>query len=127
MTKGKSYDTKHPLSSIPPIFGILELGYNKTVFEISLNWKFNGKKRLGDYNLIEGIDNLEQTPYNSLTEGYYGNPEWHTFNMLANYKLKNNITLYLNIDNLLDVHYKEFASSISAPGRNVSVSLLVNI
>jgi hemoglobin/transferrin/lactoferrin receptor protein len=127
MTKGKSYDTKHPLSSIPPIFGILELGYNKTVFEISLNWKFNGKKRLGDYNLIEGIDNLEQTPYNSLTKGYYGNPEWHTFNMLANYKLKNNITLYLNIDNLLDVHYKEFASSISAPGRNVSVSLLVNI
>jgi hemoglobin/transferrin/lactoferrin receptor protein len=127
MTKGKSYDSKQPLSSIPPVFGMLEMGYSKNLCEISLNWKFNGKKRLEDYNLVEGIDNLEQTPFNSLTNSYYGNPEWYIFNLLANYKLKNNITLYLNIDNILDVHYKEFASSISAPGRNVSVSVLVNI
>ncbi len=127
LTKGKTYDTNQQLSSIPPIFGMLEIGFTENLFEINLNWKFNGKKRLEDYNLFEGIDNVEQTPYNSLTNSYYGTPEWHTFNLNANYKLKNNITLYLNIDNILDTHYKEFASAISAPGRNVSVSFLVNL
>ncbi|NLP57041.1 TonB-dependent siderophore receptor [Lutibacter sp. B1] len=125
-TKGKAYDTHEPLSSIPPLFGSLEFGIEKERFEAGLNWKFNAKKKEKDYNLIEGIDNVEQTPYNSATDSYYGVPSWSTFNLNANYKIKNNITLYLSIDNILDQHYKEFATSISAPGRNFSVSVLVN-
>jgi len=34
--------------------------------------------------------------------------------------------LFVNMDNILDSHYKEFASSISAAGRNVSLSFLVD-
>ena len=30
------------------------------------------------------------------------------------------------IDNIFDNHYKEFASGISAPGRNYSVLLIIN-
>ena len=126
-TKGKTYDTKLPLSSIPPLFGNLEIGFEKERFQANLNWKFNAKKRLEDYNLIEGIDNLEQTPYNSITDSYFGNPKWNTFSVNANYKLSNSFTIFLNVDNILDTHYKEFASSISAPGRNLSVTFLLKV
>lgn len=126
-TKGKAYDTNRPLSSIPPLFGLLECGFEKERFQLGVNLKFNTRKKLEDYNLIEGIDNIEQTPYNSLTNSYYGSPSWNTFNMNANYRVNSTITTYINIDNILDVHYKEFASSISAPGRNLFLAILINI
>jgi hemoglobin/transferrin/lactoferrin receptor protein len=126
-TKGKTYDTNLPLSSIPPLFGNIEFGFEKDRFQANLNWRFNAKKRLEDYNLIEGIDNIEQTPYNAQTDSYYGNPEWNTFGINANYKLSNSLTFYVNLDNIFDTHYKEFASSISAPGRNISISANLNI
>jgi hemoglobin/transferrin/lactoferrin receptor protein len=126
-TKGKAYDTKIPLSSIPPLFGLLEIGIEKERFQAGLNWKFNVRKQLKDYNLIEGIDNVDETPYNSLTDTYYGSPSWSTLNFNSNYRLNSTVTLYANIDNILDVHYKEFASSISAPGRNLFLSILINI
>ncbi|NOR28948.1 MAG: TonB-dependent receptor plug domain-containing protein [Lutibacter sp.] len=126
-TKGKAYDTNLPLSSIPPLFGDIEIGYQNDRLQTIFLWKFNAKKDIKDYNLIAGIDNEEQTPYNSITDTYYGNPGWSIFNFNTNYKLKNNITLFMNIDNIFDVHYKEFASAISSPGRNVSLSILLNL
>lgn len=126
-TKGKTYDTELPLSSIPPFFGDVEIGYEKDRFQVNLNFKFNAKKRLEDYNLIEGIDNLEQTPYNKLTEDYMGSPNWNTLNLNTSYKFSNSIMFFVNIDNIFDTHYKEFASSISAPGRNYSISVSLNI
>ncbi|MFK5959674.1 MAG: TonB-dependent receptor [Lutibacter sp.] len=126
-TKGKAYDTKLPLSSIPPLFGNLAISYHNQRFQAGFNWKFNAKKSIKDYNLIEGIDNEEQTPFNSLTNTYYGSPSWNTFSFNSNYRVNNSVTVFLNIDNMLDAHYKEFASAISASGRNLSISFLVNI
>lgn len=126
-TKGKTYDTNLPLSSIPPLFGSVEIAYEKERFQAGLYWKFNAKKRLKDYNLIEGIDNLEQTPFNLATNTYYGTPNWNTFNLNTNYKFNNKITFFVNIDNILDVHYKEFASAVNASGRNFSASILVSL
>ena len=125
-TKGKAYDTQLPLSSIPPLFGDFEVGFENNLFQASVLWKFNAKKRLQDYNLVEGIDNIEQTPFNTVTNNYYGNPAWSTVGIKANYKLKNNVSLFLNIDNIFDVHYKEFASAISAPGRHLLMAILIN-
>ena len=92
-----------------------------------MNWTFNGRKTISDYNLIEGIDNVEETPYDEETGYYYGSPSWNIFNINTNYKVNRNLHFYLNIDNILDIHYKEFASAISAPGRNLSISALINI
>lgn len=126
-TKGKAYDTEEPLSSIPPLFGLLEFGFEKEKFQASLSWNFNAKKNLEDYNLREGIDNIEQTPYIDEIDAYYGNPSWSIINVSSMYKMNKGLTLFLNVDNIFDLHYKEFASSISAPGRNISISALVNI
>jgi len=126
-TQGEAYDTKNPLSSISPVFGSLGLTYQKNRFQTGVKWLFNGKKSIDKYNLIEGIDNVEQTPYNAILDEYYGNPSWNIFNINANYKFNKNFSFFVNLDNIFDIHYKEFASSISAPGRNFSASFLVNI
>ncbi|HEY9169550.1 MAG TPA: TonB-dependent receptor [Lutibacter sp.] len=126
-TKGESYDTKKPLSSIPPLFGNLELSYNQNKFLASLNFRFNATKKLSEYNLEEGIDNIEQTPFVAETNSYYGTPKWSTLNLNTNYQFSEKVSISFRIDNIFDIHYKEFASSISSPGRNYVGSLLLTL
>lgn len=125
-TKGKAYDSKLPLSSIPPLFGSVSLGFEKERLQANMIWRFNAKKNASDYNLVEGIDNFEQSPYDSVSQNYLGVPAWNTLNCNINYKLSKRVTGYVNVDNIFDLHYKEFASSINAPGRNISIALLIN-
>lgn len=126
-TKGDSYDKKQPLSSIPPIFGDFELTYQNKKFETSLVYKFNAAKKLDQYNLEEGIDNIEQTPFIQSTGKYYGTPKWSIFNASSSYRFTDKLKVTLKVDNIFDIHYKEFASSISAAGRNFIVSLELSI
>ena len=125
-TKGESTDTNLPLSSIPPIFGDSEVLFAKNRFEIALNFRFNGSKELNEYNLVEGIDNIEQSPFNTSTQEYLGTPSWNTFNFYSKHKISKDLSLQVNIDNIFDIHYKEFASGISSAGRNFSLSLFFN-
>ncbi len=123
-TKGKAYDTEKPLSSIPPVFGNIDLNYSKNRFDSGLSFRFNGRKKLNDYNIEEGIDNIEETPFMEDQQEYYGSPSWYIFNAYAKYRFTKNINVLFSIDNIFDQHYKEFASGISAPGRNFSLTLM---
>jgi len=124
--KGKAYTTNEPLSSIPPLFGLVEFTHEKGRLRLGLDIKFNGRKRPEDYNITEGIDRFEYTPYLAESDSYYGTPSWSTLNFKSKYKLTKNIDVLINVDNIFDTHYKEFASGISAPGRNFSFTLLGN-
>ncbi|GAB1308227.1 TonB-dependent receptor [Urechidicola sp. KH5] len=124
-TKGRGYDTNEPLSSIPPIFGNIEINYSKNKFEGGIFFIVNGEKDIEDFNLIEGIDNVDQSPTDS-NGNFVGTPSWNTFNLYAKYKIRKNIALQINADNIFDNHYKEFASAISGIGRNYSFSIFIN-
>lgn len=123
-TQGSAFDTKEPLSSIPPLFGSFELSYGRNRIETGANVVFNGRKKAEDYNLSEGIDNIEQTPYDLTEQGYYGSPSWYTLNYYMRIKTSKYVDLLFNVDNIMDYHYKEFASAISAPGRNFSFTVI---
>ncbi|HBS10985.1 MAG TPA: TonB-dependent receptor, partial [Flavobacteriaceae bacterium] len=125
-TKGYTYDTDEPLSSIPPLFGMVAISHKKGRLELGLDYKFNSRKKAKDYNLSEGIDRFEDTPYIAAIDTYYGTPTWASLNFSSTYKLTKNIDALLSVDNIFDVHYKEFASGISAPGRNFSISVLAH-
>ncbi len=127
-TEGRSYDTDEPLASIPPLFGNLSLNVPYKKWELGLDFRFNSHKKTADYNISEGIDNIEETPIvdaNALEDidKYYGTPSWKTFNFSTQYKLNQKATLRLQVANIFDEHYKEFASGVSAAGRNLSVSI----
>ena len=123
-TRGYAYDTEEPLSSIPPLFGMFELNYVRNRIESGINMVFNGRKKAGDYNISEGIDNIEQTPYLEAEQAYYGTPSWYTLNYFIRIKTSKFVDVLINVDNIMDHHYKEFASAISAPGRNFSLTLI---
>lgn len=130
-TKGETYDTNEKMSSIPPLFGNFELNYSNNKFEAGANLRFNAKKDITDYNLSEGIDNQNQTPIINADakndiDKYYGSPSWMTVGVFGKYTMNKSIALQTRISNIFDEHYKEFASGVSAPGRDFSVSLFVN-
>ncbi|MGY5352131.1 TonB-dependent receptor [Wenyingzhuangia sp. IMCC45533] len=116
-TKGATHQTNEPLSSIPPTFGNMTVGWYQKKYNFALEYRFALAKKLKDYNVLEGIDNLDETPNNQ------GTPAWSIFNLNTNYYVTNDFSLQLQLQNILDVHYKEFASSLSAPGRNLVFSL----
>ncbi|WP_299618353.1 TonB-dependent receptor [uncultured Tenacibaculum sp.] len=130
-TKGRTFDTDEPMSSIPPLFGNFDVNYVNEKVEAGVNFRFNAKKDISDFNIDEGIDNHEQTPLVDATSSdpeqrYYGSPSWQTLSAFAKYNLSRNFSLQARVDNIFDEHYREFASGVSAPGRNLSVSLFAN-
>ncbi|ARV15575.1 TonB-dependent receptor [Polaribacter sp. SA4-12] len=130
-TKGRTYDTEEPMSSIPPLFGQFGLNYKKNKIELGADLRFNSKKDIEDFNFREGIDNHDLTPIvdanaTSDVDKYYGTPNWMTFGVNGSYLLNDKFSVQARLSNLFDEHYIEFASGVSAPGRNLSVSFVAN-
>ncbi len=124
-TEGGSKKTHHPLPSISPLFGSLYLKWIHSRLKMQLSYKFSGSKNPLDYSL-GGEDGLEETPILGYKDGkteYYGTPSWGVFKLSSSYPLFNNLKATLILDNIFDIHYKEYASGISSPGRNLNVVL----
>jgi hemoglobin/transferrin/lactoferrin receptor protein len=49
-----------------------------------------------------------------------------TVGVNGRYSVTENFSVQARLDNLLDEHYIEFASGVSSPGRNLSVSFVAN-
>jgi hemoglobin/transferrin/lactoferrin receptor protein len=93
--------------------------------------RFNSQKDVEDFNVTEGIDNLDLTPIvnESATDDkgiYFGSPSWVTLGLNGRYIISSNFSIRARLDNLLDQHYIEFASGVASPGRNLSVSFRAN-
>ncbi|TAG20639.1 MAG: TonB-dependent receptor [Cytophagia bacterium] len=50
-------------------------------------------------------------------------PAWTTLNLRASYEVSKNCTIQAACENLTDQNYRYFASGISAPGRNLVLTL----
>jgi hemoglobin/transferrin/lactoferrin receptor protein len=106
-----------PLDHVPPTFGRLAWELRMRRVEASVFALFNGWKRRADYSAI-GEDNLQY----ALPEGM---PAWWTLNARAAITLHPAWRLQMGVENILDRFYRVLASGVSAPGRNVQVSLHV--
>lgn len=115
-TRGRIEDG-NPLDHIPPLFGKGGLQYQKSgwIAEAGVIW--NGNKKLKDMRL-----NAEDNERFGTSEGF---PGWYCINIKGMYIYKKKYTFSFGIDNLLDQHYRLFASGISAPGRNIYFSVNV--
>ena len=119
-TKGRIVtDTvPYPLDHIPPVFGKISVisSVNKLRTEFFVNYA--AWKRVKDYNMI-GEDNFSY----ATAEGM---PSWYTFNARVSYSLTKDFSFQLACENILDQNYRQFASNISAPGRNFILTLKGN-
>jgi len=108
-------DEKVPMDHIPPVYGRFSIRYRPGRFNAEAYTLFNGWKRIGDYNPF-GEDNQQYA-----TE--HGMPAWLTLNLRAGYSFKKYLSVEGALENILDQNYRVFASGISAPGRNLVITL----
>ena len=133
LIKGRNTENDLPFTHIPPSFG-------KTAFYADFDdWRasffvlYNGRKAIDEYDIESGTDNEEESPMewvltnegNAIVE-YQGTPTWYTLNVSAMYRLSESFTVQMALENILDHHYKTFASGLSAPGRNLILTLRAN-
>ena len=111
-----------PLDHIPPSYGRIGSQLQLKGFRLDLYTQFSGAKKLADYNL-NGEDNLQYATTN-------GTPSWYTLNLKLQYStFKRGIAINLQtgVENILDAHYRLFASGISAMGRNIYVAVRLGL
>ena len=104
-----------PLSHIPPLNAKFSIDYKIRNHTFNFYTNYNSWKNIEDYDDL-GVDNIGEA-----TED--GNPSWYTLNLGYSRKIDKNISFSCCIKNLLNVHYKTFASGISASGRNFVLSI----
>ena len=93
---------------------------------MTLSNNFSGRKLPEDYSK-GGEDKIEETPIIVTKRGnimYYGSPKW-SITPPAAFDYNENVRTSFSIENIFDLHYKEFASGISAPGRSIILNLNV--
>lgn len=108
----------YPLDHISPVYGRTGFNLSLKKFRSSIYVLYNGWKRLKNYN-VYGEDNLDKATRN-------GMPAWYTLNLRAAYQVNRHFRVQAALENILDRNYRVFASGISAPGRNLVISLRAN-
>lgn len=124
LTTGNQNNSYGPLPSILPFFGAIALHYTKTQWKLQAQWEFNSAKQPEKYSR-GGEDGLEETPFlgdfgNDLLN-FAGSPAWQIINLTGSHQLSEKTLLNFGLHNIFDIHYRPFASGISAPGRNLSL------
>lgn len=126
LIKGTNLENDLPFTHIPPSFGKTAFYADFDKWRASFYILYNGAKPIDEYDLVSGTDNEEESPFiwvenpdsGWMEKEYQGTPAWHTINMSAMYRFSKSITVQMAVENILDIHYKTFASGLSAPGRN---------
>lgn len=114
-----------PLPSILPYFGTTSLQYKKDKISIGIRSRYSSAKNPDDYSL-GGEDGLDETPSELNSDGelqFIGTPSWSIFNLSGSYTWSEQIVVTGGVENLFDLHYREFASGISASGRSVMLGI----
>jgi len=116
----KTDSIDYPLDHIPPLFSKLSFSYKPSEkLKFSMFLLYNGQKKVSDYNMF-GEDNFKYaTPI--------GMPAWATLNFRIQWIIWKHTTLITGIDNIFDTQYRTFSSGINAPGRNLFITLKMNI
>ncbi len=114
-TYGQNKSRNEPFDGIPPFFGKLELGWQRSNSELQFYSRFASlQPRLS----TDAMDD-PRIPVG-------GTPGWFTLNIRGRYIFSENIQINMAIENLLDRLYREHGSGINAPGRNFILGLQIS-
>ena len=109
-----------PLGHIPPTYGDLALTYAWPRVRVMAQHRFNSWKRIEDYG--GSVDNADLAAIDA-DGNEVGTPAWQVFSLSGQANLTEQLTLNVALNNLLDQHYRPFASGISGAGRHVVLAL----
>ena len=118
-TVGEDLQDHVSMAHIAPIFGRFSLNFENNKWQSQLFVNYNGWKRIENY-----APGSTDNPALATADG---TPAWHTININSSYNMYENLQFQFGIENILDHHYKPFASGISGFGRNFKVTLRAGI
>ena len=113
-TFGQDSDGNY-MDHIPPVYGKSELSWQKDKHTLKGFALYNGWKHIENYS-PNGSDNPQEATID-------GTPAWWTLNLNYQYRLNEMLLAQVGLENILDAHYKTYSSGISAPGRNLILTL----
>lgn len=106
-----------------PSFGYAKLTYNANRLDMQFSAVFNGKIDHKDMNIEE---QQKTSIYAADKDGNPYVPSWTILNFKAMYRLTDMWTISAGLENITDRRYRTYSSGISAPGRNMVLSLIAN-
>lgn len=114
-TDGEDTIENLPLRHVTPLFGETSITLKESKLTSSFILRYSG-----------GIDFEDLAPSEQNKTHLYttdGALAWSTININNSYQLNERFTINLNLENILDTHYRPYSSGISAPGFNAIVSI----
>ncbi len=116
-TQGEDTVDNVPLRHVPPLFGETGIAYDKEKYRFGIVVRFS-----------DGIDFEDLAPSEQNKPHLYttdGALPWATLNFYNSYKFNDKLSININLENILDTHYRPYSSGISAPGFNATGSLRI--
>ncbi len=109
-----------PVRHIAPNFGNTHLVWKNPKFKLDLFTNYSGKLAFEDLSISER-DKIFLYALDKNGKPYA--PSWYTLNFRTQFNLFETVSLTTTLENVTDQRYRTYASGITAPGRNLIVSL----
>lgn len=117
--QGQSSDNE-PIRHIAPSFGQVHVIHTSEKLKVDLYTEFNGELSADE---LAPSERDKAFLYASDQNGNPYAPAWYTLNVKAVYTHSAKLNMSFGIENILDQHYRPYASGISAGGINAIFSL----
>ena len=117
---GSDLTNNEPLRHTTPLFGRASVIYKQKKLRFEFFIEYNGNMAREDIPFSE----IDRKSY-LYTEN--GSPGWYTLNLRSSYQVNEFINANVSLENILDTHYRPHTSGISAPGRNLILSVRASI
>jgi hemoglobin/transferrin/lactoferrin receptor protein len=114
----------YALRHVSPLFGNTTLVFVKGSFTTEMYANYNGAI---PYSRLAPSERDKAYLYASDTDGNPYAPSWWTLNFKASYRIIEELTLDLGIENIFDKRYRPYSSGITAPGRNFIIAIRASL
>jgi hemoglobin/transferrin/lactoferrin receptor protein len=113
-----------PLRHAAPLFGSTHLVFDNSRLTADFYTSYNGARKFEKMAPSE-----TEKPYLYATDknGNPWSPGWYTLNLKMSYRFVNRVTVMAGVENILDHRYRPYSSGIVAAGRNLIVSVRLEL
>jgi hemoglobin/transferrin/lactoferrin receptor protein len=112
--------TTSPSRHTPPFNGVSRVTFSAQKLTIQFYSVYNSQRKYSDMPEEEkGKPEL----YAKDADGNPNSPSWYTLNLKMMYIITDNFSVSGGIENITDQRYRPYSSGLTAPGRNVILSL----
>ena len=118
-TQGED-DEGYAMRHVSPLFGNTSLIYNNNRFLAELYANYNGSI---PYSRLAPTEREKPHIYATDSDGNPYSPSWWTINFKASYRIIDQLSLDLGIENIFDERYRSYSSGIVSPGRNFIIAV----